>query len=521
MIGLKTIFFALFILAGFYAFTQAEEFGVNKDESGDWDLDSDFGQSGVSFLLPDNVEFFVQTATVQLHDGSFVSTGICMQSGATEFSGVLCKTSENGEIDLSFGVAGWAFITIPGSLEPIDMILLEDESMFISGKYRTDSDADIFVVKLKPDATPDMSFGQGGYLLFDYNNLEEHATKIERDNSGNIFVSGGTSDGVTSDALIVSCDSDGNIRTDFANQGFYVYDSGSDSDEVTAMCAVPSGDLFAGIETASGVIFICLNEQGDLKSDFGINGVLDNVFLSDAALTVNQIYQAPVGGFIYVGGSVETIGGIKTAIAKISPAGVPDISYGQGGVAKVDAVMDAKEEPGSFIVQANGKLLLTGVANTVSGYQSYVLKLNAFGDPDEQFCPGGILVVTMENLNVISTEIFAQNSGSLILAGYAWHEAAYSGFLTRYTRVTLAGQNTEEMGVKIFPNPATSVLHVGISGIDEQVSFKVLDASGNVVELVQVAPGEVCNLDVSHLSPGVYFICAPQRDIYKKFQVIW
>ncbi|MBS1644957.1 MAG: T9SS type A sorting domain-containing protein, partial [Bacteroidetes bacterium] len=63
--------------------------------------------------------------------------------------------------------------------------------------------------------------------------------------------------------------------------------------------------------------------------------------------------------------------------------------------------------------------------------------------------------------------------------------------------------NCPESAIKIFPNPATSVVHVqGVAAGDE---VKIMDALGQVVTSA-VAPGNITTLDLTPYTPGVYSV---------------
>ncbi len=62
----------------------------------------------------------------------------------------------------------------------------------------------------------------------------------------------------------------------------------------------------------------------------------------------------------------------------------------------------------------------------------------------------------------------------------------------------------EEIAIEVFPNPVGDMLHIEVDFLKDKASITILDVLG-VVQKESILDGGKTQLDVSDLSPGIYF----------------
>lgn len=75
------------------------------------------------------------------------------------------------------------------------------------------------------------------------------------------------------------------------------------------------------------------------------------------------------------------------------------------------------------------------------------------------------------------------------------------GFVTPFAIESAVSENSNVLS-SVFPNPASDVIHVQISGMSD---VQIVDIAGRIV-LSNVGCSENCNFDVSNLKSGIYFV---------------
>gem|GEM_PF-1099478 len=93
-----------------------------------------------------------------------------------------------------------------------------------------------------------------------------------------------------------------------------------------------------------------------------------------------------------------------------------------------------------------------------------------------------------------------QNGDGTVVTDITNFGASYEAQFTIGTAVN----DTETLPVKIYPNPVKSVLTVETSGIYN--SLQVINLTGTVVETVNCSRLSTVQVNMGHLTPGVYFI---------------
>lgn len=113
------------------------------------------------------------------------------------------------------------------------------------------------------------------------------------------------------------------------------------------------------------------------------------------------ILEQPDGKFLFVAESYTNVtNSFMISVVRVFPNGNPDPTFG-GGDGKVTHVFDQRNSVTCAALQPDGKILVGGYqapSNGVSGFRSYVARLNPDGSKDLDFGEEGTSVVTIDGM---------------------------------------------------------------------------------------------------------------------------
>ncbi len=164
---------------------------------------------------------------------------------------------------------------------------------------------------------------------------------------------------------------------------------------------------------------------GDLDPSFGNGGKATIAFGgADAAWgTVEQ----PDGKLVLVGQTAtDASSPANCAVARLSPNGSPDSSFGAAGKATVDFGGDDACFSGAL--QSDGKIVVAG-KTTSSGVDQWALaRLNADGSLDTSFGTGGKSIITWGSSGGRAVSVSVQPDGRIVVVGLTSTAATQSDF---------------------------------------------------------------------------------------------
>ncbi len=285
--------------------------------------------------------------------------------------------SQQGQLDPSFGVNGIVKQTysppFPSGNEPQSLALLNDGKFMVAGQHNLS----MVFARFEEDGSLDLSFGDSGEVLIDYAWL--------------------ASDYVSS--LIVQPDEK---LLALVQSSRYDSDTGDDWSNTYVMRVSPDLEFD---NTFGHATLYAPKGVAKLETGFGVT-------------TANSIQLLP-NGEILVSGTIRNSfsNGLRTYVAKLNANGIPDISFGTGGV----AIPSWNEPMNSNIIishlnlQSDGKLLLSGSYSILFGTSVYIIaRLNTDGSIDNSFGINGRLTGTLPSDNYYVQYLFVQEDGNLL-----------------------------------------------------------------------------------------------------------
>jgi uncharacterized delta-60 repeat protein len=290
----------------------------------------------------------------------------------------VARYNPNGTLDTSFGEGGIVTTTFPEGSYAFDVALQPDGKIIAAGTVFVDfiigesSNTDFALARYNPDGTPDATFGNGGQVSTDFVGLEDDAFSILIQPDGKIVAVGSANDPATfydfaaarylsNGTIDTTFGVAGKVRTDFGDQNF---------DRARSAALQPDGKIVAAgfaISHGGGV-------QNFAVARYTSNGVLDTSFSRDGETQIDfgnccqgatKVLLQSDGKIIAVGGSNGESGEDDFLLARLSPRGSIDNTFGIGGKVRT-SFGDLNGGANGAALQSDGKIVAVGFQATFS-----------------------------------------------------------------------------------------------------------------------------------------------------------
>ena len=164
---------------------------------------------------------------------------------------------------------------------------------------------------------------------------------------------------------------------------------------------------------------------GNLDPTFGTNGKLTTDFSSSE---VANAVAVQADGKIVVAGSANTGGNYDFAVFRYNTDGSRDTAFDTDGVVTTP-MGNENDYAYTVAIQTDGKIVVAGTSDNTN---FALVRYNADGSLDSSFGTGGKVVTVFSDYSAI-LEIAIQADGKIVAAGYSINDATYYDFtLARY-----------------------------------------------------------------------------------------
>jgi uncharacterized delta-60 repeat protein len=245
------------------------------------DIDASFGENGrvvvpeTPWVPNDDVDL---NTVLRQPDGKLVFTGHCFNCGGISLV-IAVRLTESGEIDPSFGDAGWVGIEVASSVQAYASGIDAWGRIVIAGSMEPEDDFHDrpWLARLTPDGSLDPEFGNGSGMSFlsqvPHLNNDWFVRAIAIDRDGSIVLALGNGAGA-----IVRANADGSLDTTFAAGGFLNMEREDGTDMRAVAIRSDHRIMVAGTinHTGGGYDHLIgrLLRDGTLDPDFDGNGVI-------------------------------------------------------------------------------------------------------------------------------------------------------------------------------------------------------------------------------------------------------
>jgi uncharacterized delta-60 repeat protein len=438
-------------------------------------------------------------------------------NGGYDFA--LIRYLPNGDPDPDFGTLGkmtWDFGSAQENIEFINV--LSDEKIIIGGWTESSPNSLGILIRLNPDGSPDMGFGQQGILRYRYGRSTGPLSLAVQED-GKYLVSGITVvDSFDLDWIISRFYPDGTIDSSFNHTGHRYFKFLTRENIPFSMMIQDDHKIFmtgcAGVTSKTNFAFLRLNEDGSLDQSFGNGGSLQTDFQNNQDVAYTSI-RLNDGRYIVSGTSKDSITNLDFALAMYKADGTLDPGFGLGGKMTYD--LKGPVDDGLYMIQQpDGKLLVCGLS-LLLGHNSFVIvRFNPDGSIDQSFGKKGVAAFDAGSIIAYNTPSFLmQKDGKLVMVAN-YKDGTNINFLTMRFLNDIVIKNddhaVQHQLLNVSPNPVNDNLNINInemlSGSD--LNIQIINLQSQIVDRSIIHSSDlndkVLNYSVKNVKPGFYLM---------------
>jgi uncharacterized delta-60 repeat protein len=392
-------------------------------------VDDEWGRRGSTEVIPTpeaSMEWSSLNAMTALSDGSLVAVGSMRKRDPNDYKRqmVVVKLNPDGFVDEDFdgaangdGIVAFDFGNESDAMMTA-MAVLQNGSMVFGGYAGTLGSGPWYYAFTTIDADGNVigAFGSNGFMV---SNIASDRTSppntIAVDSNGSLMIPVNTA----SSTGFLKIQDDGSYFTD-PNCSACLWNTGQLNVDSRSLLLQPDGGvLIAGVSRHTEDALIALLEP-DGSLDPAMPAPPIPFFYDDWGIVAMKSSPLPDGSIITVatGQSINT--SRRTILFKLTPAGAPDLSFGQGGYQFLEPLAEGMWT-GLYdvIIQPDGKIvtMTSGLDNQT--YQNDVIMMwrnNPDGTPDNTFGTNGRAVTAEANVNLTSIAMVRLSTGKFVVS---------------------------------------------------------------------------------------------------------
>lgn len=355
-------------------------------------------------------------SVIALRDGKLLVGG-SFGTGTYPDKAALFRLSADGSRDIGFGNNGMVLFNFSGWIAGLHEL---DDGRVVAVVDQYDYYQGAGLVRLNQDGSIDSTFGTGGSSPFVQVN-EPRAIAVQRD--GCILMTGYSWNGGHSEAVLVRYLPGGALDMDFGIGGILTPHFGNEDNYATDVAVQPDGRLvlagFAWVGTGWDFALARFTPGGVLDPSFGNGGKVTTDFQQGGDLASGIVMQPD--GKIVVGGSSGppgSGGNAAVAVTRYLPDGSLDPSFGLGGK-MILQVANRSCVVRDVALLRNGRIVLTGETFEIPfmTVQLLAARFNADGSVDGTFGSNGVVLAQAGVMSGSADTMALQPDGRVVLAG--------------------------------------------------------------------------------------------------------
>jgi uncharacterized delta-60 repeat protein len=374
-------------------------------------------------------------------DQKIVSVGQAKIGGVTQFA--LVRYNPDGTLDNTFGTNG-IVNTVIGATSGAAAVAIQSDGKILAGGYTFSSAADFAVARYNADGTLDNAFGTNGIAIASIGTGNDFPRAMVLQPDGKIVLAGRSvlSGTITAFAL-ARFNPDGSLDNGFSSDGVLTTIFGTNANDYSDAFAielqsdgkiVATGDYTPNGGPIDGIPLARYNTDGSLDATFGTGGQT----VTHIATYFNigkDLIVLPNDQIIVVSEGRQTSGGNYDAVLlRFSADGVPDNTFGNGGVVPAD-FFGADDRPTNLLLQNDGKIYVAGYTRsnpTAILPDGFVARFLPNGSLDNTWGTNGSLYTNVASLSSTTNGLALQADGKLVGVGNSNPGATSDFFAVRY-----------------------------------------------------------------------------------------
>lgn len=209
----------------------------------------------------------------------------------------------------------------------------------------------------------------------------------------------------------------GELDATFGENGRVATALGHYGDQAYALAVQTDGRILAAGSSSNGAnldfAVVRYTRKGELDSSFGLDGVVTTMVGREddeiAAIAVQD------DGYIVAAGYALTEGGKDFALVRYTPDGLPDHSFGLGGIV-ITGYSGLDDELTALAVDGEGRLVAAGYTTGTAGRAVIVARYLSSGNLDVSFGDRGVSLIGIGQ-DAIARSIAVDAEGRILVAG--------------------------------------------------------------------------------------------------------
>ena len=471
-------------------------------------LDLSFGIAGKVITNVGNSDG-VSTVAVQT-DGKILVAGVT--KNATDYDFALVRYNTNGTLDNSFGNGGIVTTDIDSSETAYSMAIQSDGKILLAGLI---VNQDFALVRYNSNGTLDNNFGTGGKLITNISGTAGLRTAVVIQNDGKIVLASQVHQLNDDDIVLIRYNSNGTLDNTFGNGGIQTTDiAGANEGAYSVVLQTDSKIVVCGSSSAvnTRIVLLRYNTDGTLDNTFG-NGGIQTTTCGVVALGYSVAIQSD--GKIVVGGETMSIFPDRDfVLLRYKTNGTLDSTFGNGGITITPN--DSLDNGQAIAIQNDGKILFGGRTKSATNFDFRLDCYNIDGTLDPTFGNAGTTVTDILG-NEGGASLTIQSDGKIVMAGYNNNANVLDFVVARYIYINDAPDGignivAPKTKIKIYPNPFSTQTILQCSTVLNDATLFVYNSLGLLVRQQKHLYGKEINLARENLTAGMYTIQVKQEN---------
>ncbi|HEX8370760.1 MAG TPA: carboxypeptidase regulatory-like domain-containing protein [Pyrinomonadaceae bacterium] len=381
----------------------------------DGTLDNTFEADGIVIASLGASDDVARAVSVQWNGKISVAGYTTTPNSEKHFAAARYNT--DGSLDATFDVDGKSSFPIGGVAYSYAMSLQADGKMVLVGASHNPAYQDAVVARLNTDGGLDRTFGNRVFTNFGED--DDRANAVATQSDGKILAAGWSNNGTNKDFAIARYNADGTPDFTFGNKGMVTTAIGSGNDEARAIAVLSNGKIIvAGYSVLNN-----LNHFAVVR--YNANGTLDATFDGDGkAVTAVGVSQSlanamaiQADGKIVLAGIAIESSNYDFAVVRYNQDGALDGSFDTDGKL-ITPISGFSDTARAVVIQADGKIVVAGDGYNGGTNRDFTLvRYNADGALDITFNNSGKSFVEMGSQNDIPYALALQADGKIVAAG--------------------------------------------------------------------------------------------------------
>ncbi len=443
-------------------------------------LDEEFGNEGLVITkLGSRVD---QATSIGVQDDGKIVVAGSSDNGMGSNMAVI-RYLPDGSVDHEFDFSAGGSLGSVYADDGVNAVAFGDNSsILLGGTLTVDGYRRGVVARLLGNGQLDVSFGENGIAYLDVDSLESVDSEISAivtDQLGRIVVTGFTADEEKERPLIARFDENGELDQVFNGNGAVIDDT--ISGRGTGLAELSDGTLVVGGYSTRddgwrGLYLARFLENGELDNEFGDAG--RTVWFDDIEqITVHDLALATDEKIILAGGVELVDGEYRIMLARYEKQGQPDSSFGENGILVHDGGLDSSVY--SLVVHPDTTIIAAGYQQSETGKDMVIIRYLPLADIDElvESVDQDTVIEELQDdeLETIKIAALSIEDGAMNIPVAASVPAQYEADL-----ITTELVGSDEVSNDILLTEDGAIYTVGSSGDDTDSAFMVARYSGVV-----------------------------------------